>query len=91
MMNVSMLTQMEERISQLSRDEQLWLIERLAHRLRENIAHTEGIRASQIAAMAADPQIQNELREIEKEFAATESDGLERISLASIAPSSSQL
>ena len=31
-----------------------------------------------IARMAADPQIQAELRAIEQEFAVTEADGLER-------------
>ncbi len=34
--------------------------------------------------MAADPQIQAELRAIEQEFAVTEADGLERISPSGI-------
>ncbi len=34
--------------------------------------------------MAADPQIQAELRAIEQEFAAAEADGLERISPSEI-------
>jgi len=48
-----------------------------------------GIRVNQnwqsdIALMAADPQIQAELRAIEQEFAAAEADGLERISPSEI-------
>ena len=78
-MNVSLLSQMEERISQLSRDEQLWLIERLARRLRASALNIEERWANQMADMAADPQIQNELRQIEKEFALTELDGLGKL------------
>ena len=38
---------------------------------------SEHDRQSDIALMAADPQIQAELRAIEQEFAVTEADGLE--------------
>jgi hypothetical protein len=34
-MNISILSEIERRITQLSTDEQLWLIEQLAHRLRK--------------------------------------------------------
>ncbi len=77
-MNVSELSQIEERISQLSRDEQLWLIERLAHHLRESEARPEDMWADEVTAMAADPQIQQELRRIDDEFAVTEANGLDR-------------
>ncbi len=71
--------QVEELINHLSYQERLWLIERLARRLREDAA-SQFLSASHdwqsdIALMAADPQIQAELRAIEQEFAVTEADG----------------
>jgi hypothetical protein len=71
------LDELERRIEQLPIDEQLWLAERLLHRVR---LQGQGVRpdlAQGLAAMAADPEIQRELREIQDEFSATESDGLE--------------
>ena len=79
------LAEIEEQVSRLSREEQLWLIEQLAHRLRQSAATQSApaevapeVVASQLAAMAADPDIQRELRAIEHEFSGTEMDGLER-------------
>jgi hypothetical protein len=66
-MNSSVLSQIEEGINQLSLDEQLWLIEQLAHRIRQNTLQ-QSFWDSQLAAMAADPEIQNELQKIEVEF-----------------------
>jgi len=81
-------TQVEELINHLSYQERLWLIERLARRLREDAASQSPSAShdwqSDIALMAADPQIQAELRAIEQEFAAAEADGLERISPSGI-------
>jgi len=70
----------EARINHLSYQERLWLIERLARRLREDAASQSASHdwQSDIALMAADPQIQAELPAIEQEFAVTEADGLER-------------
>jgi hypothetical protein len=75
-MNATGLQELENQITQLSRDEQLWLIERLAHRLRLTTSMPATME-SELAAMAADPNIQRELRAIEEEFRGTESDGLE--------------
>ena len=75
-MNLAVLSQIEERIHQLSLAEQLWLIERLAQRLREQlIVHSPF--EQQLAAMADDPDIQRELQRIEEEFAPAAADGLE--------------
>jgi len=49
-------TQLEQRISQLSHDEQLWLIERVVHRLRT--PQTANSIEQQLQAMAYDPEIQ---------------------------------
>jgi hypothetical protein len=76
-MNAIGLQELENRIAQLSRDEQLWLIERLAHRLRLAPSTADTTLEDDLAAMAADPDIQRELRAIEQEFAGTEGDGLE--------------
>lgn len=59
----------------LSLDEQLALLERLARRIRER-THQPVSLDDDLAAMAVDPDIQRELRQIEAEFAETESDGL---------------
>ena len=75
-MNIPILSQIEERISQLSAEEQLWLIARVAQRLRARLT-TQSPAEAQLVAMAADPEIQTELRTIAEEFAYTEADGLE--------------
>jgi hypothetical protein len=75
-MNLAVLSQIEERIHQLSLAEQLWLIERLAQRLREQLI-VQSPFEQQLAAMADDPDIQRELQRIEEEFAPAAADGLE--------------
>ena len=75
-MNFPALSQIEEHITQLSLDEQLWLIARIAQRLHAQLVAQNPLDV-QIAAMAADPEIQNELRAIAEEFASAEADGLE--------------
>lgn len=75
------LSDLEERISLLSRHEQLWLIEKLVRRLRENGGNGNSMKASalddQLALMASDPKMQAELRQIDEEFRAAEMDGLQ--------------
>lgn len=75
-MHVSVLSQIEEHIQQLSLVEQLWLIERLAQRLRAHLRAPNTCEHA-LAAMAADPDIQRELRCIEEEFAPATADGVE--------------
>ena len=70
-----LLSELEENISRLSLDEQLLLIERMSHRIRQNISGTTDS-DTQLNEMAADPEIQRELQEIEREFTVTEQDGL---------------
>jgi len=62
-------------IQQLTLMEQVWLLEQLAHHIRKQAAHQQ-VFESQLEAMASDPQIQRELREIEAEFVAADFDGL---------------
>ena len=76
MMNLAALSQIEEHIAQLSLAEQLWLIERLAQRLRDTLG-AQSTFDQQLAAMAADQEIQQELRSIEEEFAPAAADGLD--------------
>lgn len=72
------LTEIEEKISRLPRKKQLWLIEQLAHRIREGSSKSDRAHfASQLAIMANDPEVQAELQIIEQEFAVTDADGLE--------------
>ena len=76
-MNNTILERIEADISQLSLSEQLWLMERLAQRIRQNALPAHPDFERQLAAMASDPDIQRELRQIEADFAGTESDGLD--------------
>jgi len=76
-MNTIAITQLEETISRLSLKEQLLLLERLIQRLRQHLFATEDNRNNQLAAMANDPQMQQELKMINEEFAITELDGLD--------------
>lgn len=78
-MNASVLSKIEDTFNQLSLTEQLWLIERLIQRIRESMLQKESLFETQLAAMAADPEIQNELQLIEEEFAFAEADGLKNI------------
>lgn len=75
-MDQSMISQIEDTFSRLSISEQLLLIERLVHQVHNSTLKQPDLE-SQLALMAADPQIQNELERIEEEFAYAEADGLE--------------
>jgi hypothetical protein len=74
-MNALTLENIESAINQLSFLEQVQLLERLAPRIRRQTERRQSIE-EQLAAMAADPDIQRELRQIEAEFSGTEMDGL---------------
>lgn len=77
----AVLNQIEETISRLSRKEQLWLIEQIAHHLREGSTRSDIWKRhtvkDQLVAMASDIEIQSELQRIDQEFTITEVDGLE--------------
>lgn len=73
-MNTPTITQLEREIQRLTFEEQIWLLERLAHHIRERTLHQDI--EKQLAEMAADPDIQRVISEIQSEFAVTESDGL---------------
>jgi hypothetical protein len=76
-MTTSTLQRIETDIAQLSLAEQLWLIERLAHRIRQSSLRPLIVQEGDLAAMAADPAIQHEVQQIAAEFAMTEMDGLD--------------
>ncbi len=79
-MNGMNLTQIERNIFLLPPAEQLLLIERIIHRLRTKDAgqnehkreHEQDTLDAQLAEMAADKEIQAELRKINEEFSMTE-------------------
>ena len=75
------LNEIEQSIRRLSREEQLWLVERIIHNMRVSyLQDTSNITADsleqQLANMANDPDVQAELIAINQEFANTELDGL---------------
>jgi hypothetical protein len=77
-MNNSLLQDIETRIDRLSTGEKQWLLDRLTDDLR--IAKSANLEfAATLANMAADPDIQREIREIEQEFADAAEDGLENL------------
>jgi hypothetical protein len=76
-MSSPVLTEIEQRIDSLSLDEQMRLLEHLAQRIRQARQDNPAPAADELAEMAADPDIQRELREIDEEFRVTEMDGLE--------------
>lgn len=75
-MTLSVLEQLEADIGQLPLIDQLRLMERLAHRISKNARPSVVVQESELIAMANDPAIQKELRQIDAEFAETEADGL---------------
>jgi len=79
-MQSATLNQIEKAIDHLSREERLWLIEQLAHRLQEDAMKIDAVErdafGNQLAKMAKDPEIQKELQKTDREFVATEVDGL---------------
>ena len=66
--------EIEKEIECLPFDEQLFLIEKLVHKLRK-VRENQDFE-KQLELMAKDPQIQKELNNINAEFADTEGDGL---------------
>jgi hypothetical protein len=76
-MTTATLERIETDIAQLSLAEQLWLMERLAHRIRQSSLRPLGVQEADLAAMAADPAIQQEVQQIAAEFALAEPDGLD--------------
>jgi hypothetical protein len=79
--NSSKLNQIEQSIRYLSREEQLWLVERIIHKMRvRSLNDTSNITTEsleqQLANMANDPAIQAKLIGINQEFAITEMDAL---------------
>ena len=71
------LDRIESAIEKLSFTDQLWLMDRLAQRIRDQSSRLARLPNDELEAMAQDPAIQSELFEIEHDFAITEHDGLE--------------
>ena len=64
-MDTSILDRIEADIEQLALPDQLWLMERLAHRIHQQATLSAIDIESDLAAMASDPDIHRELRQIE--------------------------
>jgi hypothetical protein len=75
-MNSRVLDRLNADIQRLTLTEQVWLMERLAQYIRAKTMHQQQMIESQFAAMAAAPEIQREISQIQADFAGTESDGL---------------
>tara|TARA_B100000959_G_scaffold282159_1_gene347941 strand:+ start:1219 stop:1452 length:234 start_codon:yes stop_codon:yes gene_type:complete len=77
-MSLSTLSQIEKKINKLSQEEKLLLLERMGNKLSESNVKDKD-KEKLLIEMAADPEIQRELQQIDKEFAATEKDGLGKV------------
>ena len=75
-MAATSIQEIESQFAQLPRHAQLGLLERLVHHLRVNGGGAQSAWAKDMAEMAADPEVQAELRQINREFALAEADGL---------------
>lgn len=78
-MATSTIEDIEKKIKELSRDEQLCLFERLVHQMRGDALNKQKTIEAQLTAMAFDPEIQLEIRKINSEFTGTELDGLVKV------------
>lgn len=74
-MQTAHVAELEQQITFLPRTEQLLLLERIIHRLRQDDPDRQNL-DRQLEAMAADPEIQREMRSIHDEFVSAEDDGL---------------
>ena len=69
------LSELEATILQLPIEDQLRIVERLTQHIRETLNSRNDLE-HQLQEMAADVEIQKELRDIGREFSVTEADGL---------------
>lgn len=67
-MNTMILNQIEDIVSRLTLDEQRWLLEWLTDRIHQRTPLQPPLSISDLTAMAADPNIQAELRQIEEGY-----------------------
>jgi hypothetical protein len=72
----NLLAAIESQVCQLSHDERLRLIEVVVHSLRQGTVGVSPPLQDELAKMAADPEVQRELRQIAEEFGPAEMDGL---------------
>ena len=72
------LSEIESEFARLSTEAQLSLLERLLHRACVAVSGPRDTWESDLATMAADPEMQRELSRINAEFSVTEADGLEK-------------
>jgi len=77
-MATSALSEIESQFARLTPEAQLSLLERLVHRTRVAVSGRRDTWETDLAAMAADPEMQCELSHIDAEFSVTEADGLEK-------------
>ena len=77
-MKASADTEIEGQFAQLPHSVQLSLLERLVRQMLASWAPGQEEWEAGLPAMAADPEMQRELRRISAEFSATEAEGLGR-------------
>lgn len=76
-MTIESIEQIANNIDQLTLSDQLWLMERLAHRIRQRTMYPPSIEEQALIDMANDESIQQELQHIATEFAQADFDGLD--------------
>jgi hypothetical protein len=77
-MSASAVNEIESRFAQLPPAVQLSVLERLVHQMRQGLGPGQDEWEAGLSAMAADPEIRQELSHISSEFSVAEPDGLGR-------------
>lgn len=76
-MGSAVVVEIERQFARLTPEAQLGLLERLVRRAHAAVSGIGGPWEADLAAMAADPEIRQELARIGAEFSPAEADGLE--------------
>jgi hypothetical protein len=72
-------SEIENQFAELSPEAQRTLLERLRHRMNETLNQQDKTFASEMATMAADPNIQREIGIVDEEFRTADGDGLGKL------------
>ncbi len=76
-MSIDNISRLETLFGELSEDEQSQLFQRLSRQMGSERTGRSDLDEKELALMAADPDIQREIAEINAEFAVADADGLE--------------
>jgi hypothetical protein len=71
--------EIQSRFAMLSPQSQLTVLEQLVHQMRLMTENADKTWRADLAAMAADPEVQREIAQINREFGVADNDGLSKL------------